>query len=86
MLKGETWSFMWSTDTQMFAVVLLDLGGSRCPPAKHLNQPNEDTETRAEVVLTPPEGKRLPVEGGQLTQHLLHGTRASCFHTFKWIS
>lgn len=38
-----------------FALVLRDLGGSRCPPAKHLNQPNEETETRAEVVLTPPE-------------------------------
>lgn len=35
-----------------FALVLWDLGGSRCPPAKHLNQPKEE----AEVVLTPPEG------------------------------
>lgn len=39
-----------------FALVLRDLGGSRCPPAKHLNQPKEETGTRAEVVMTPPEG------------------------------
>lgn len=39
-----------------FALVLRDLGGSRRPPAKHSNQPNEETEMRAEVVLTPTEG------------------------------